>query len=276
MPKNSKKTKLAIIAGKGDLPKMIIKKCQEEGREFVVILIKDEPSNVDFLEFNHHIIGFGEISKILGILKNNDVKELVFAGGVSKPSMSGMKVDKKGAVLVSKIVGNKLFGDNNLLSTIINFFEKSGFKVVGADKIIDDLVAKRGVLGKIKPSAAMQKDIEIGQNSLKVMSDLDIGQAIVVQQKQIVGVEAIEGTDALIKRCADLKLEKGEKPILVKMKKQNQSTKIDLPALGVQTIENLIESGFAGVVVQADFCLIINQKEVVKLADEKGIFLIGV
>jgi UDP-2,3-diacylglucosamine hydrolase len=269
-------SKLAIIAGKGDLPKMIIKKCQEQGREFLVILINGEASNVDFLQYEHHIIGFGEISKILGILKTNQIKELVFAGGVTKPSMAGMKVDGKGAILVSKILGNKFFGDDNLLSTIINFFEKEGFRVVGAEQIIDDLLAGKGVLGNIKPNSEMQKDIEIGQHALKVMSDLDIGQAIVVQQKQIVGVEAIEGTDALIKRCADLQFRQGSKAVLVKIKKSNQNTKIDLPALGVETINNLAKSGFAGAAVQSGSCLIINQKEVVRLADELGLFIIGI
>jgi DUF1009 family protein len=268
--------KLAIIAGKGDLPKMIIKKCQEQNQEFVVILINGESSNVDFVQYDHHIIGFGEISKALNILKTNQAKELVFAGGVTKPSMAGMKVDAKGAILISKIVGNKFFGDDNLLSTIISFFEKEGFSVIGADQIIDDLLAGKGVLGNVKPTSEMQKDIEVGQNALRVMSDLDIGQAIVVQQKQIVGVEAIEGTDALIKRCEDLQFKQGSKAVLVKMKKHNQNTKIDLPALGVETIKNLVKSGFAGVAVQAGSCLIINQKEVIKLADELGLFVVGV
>ena len=268
--------KLAIIAGKGELPKMIIKKCQEQQRDFLVILIAGEPSNVDFLQYDHHIIGFGEISKITNILKSNQIKELVFAGGVTKPSMAGMKVDAKGAILISKILGNKFFGDDNLLSTIINFFEKEGFKVIGADQIIDDLLAGKGILGNVKPSVDMLKDVEIGQHALQVMSDLDIGQAIVAQQKQIVGVEAIEGTDSLIKRCGDLQFKQGSKAVLVKMKKKNQSTKIDLPALGVETIKNLANAGFGGVAVQANYCLIINQKEVIKLADELGLFIVGV
>ena len=276
MSKNSKKTKIAIIAGRGDLPKMLIKKCQEENREFFLVLIKGEESNKDFVKFEHTEINFGEISKILAILKEQKVKELVFVGGVSKPSMSGIKVDKKGAVLLSKIVGNKFFGDNNLLSTIINFFEKEGFKVVGADEVIDDLVAKKGVLGKVKPSAKNNKDIEMGVNALKLMSDLDIGQALAVQQGQIIGVEAIEGTDALINRCTKLQFPKGERAVLVKMKKQNQSTKIDLPAFGIETVNNLAKAGFAGVALQAGYCLIINQKEVLKAADAKGIFILGI
>jgi hypothetical protein len=273
---DSSKNKLAIIAGKGDLPKMIIKKCQEQDRSFFIILIKDELSNVDFVQYDHIIINFGEISKIIDTLKSNKIKELVFAGGVTKPSMFGIKVDKKGAILVSKILGNKLFGDNNLLSTIINFFEKEGFNIVGAEQIIDDLLANKGLLGSTKPNNEMFGDIGIGENALKVMSELDIGQSIVVQQKQIVGVEAIEGTDNLIKRCKDLQFIKGSRMILVKIKKQNQITKIDLPALGVETIKNLSNCGFAGVAVQANYCLIINHKEVIKLANKLELFVIGI
>jgi hypothetical protein len=254
---------------------MIIKKCQEQNRKFLVVLIRGEKSNEDFLNFPHQIIDFGIAGKTLSALREYQIKEVVFAGGITKPSMSNIKVDTKGAVLISKILGNKLFGDDNLLSTIINFFNKEGFKVVGADEIINDLLVKKGILGEVKPDEEFYKDIKIGQNALKVISDLDIGQAAVVQQKLIIGVEAIEGTDALIKRCKDLQFPDGRKAILVKMKKQNQSTKIDMPALGVDTIENLNHSGFAGIAVQSGACLIINHKEVIRLANSYELFVVG-
>lgn len=267
---------LAIFAGKGDLPKMIIKKCQEQKRKFLVLLINGENSNADFMGFPHQIIDFGTVNKTLSVLKDHQIKELVFAGGITKPSMANIKVDSKGAVLISKILGNKLFGDDNLLSTIINFFNKEGFKVVGAEEIVDDLLAGAGVLGDIKPEKGFYEDITIGKNALDIMSDLDIGQAVAVQQKQIIGVEAIEGTDALIARCKNLQFPEGRKAVLIKMKKQNQSTKIDMPALGAATIENLYSAGFAGIAVQADSCLIINQKEVLRLANLYGLFVVGV
>ncbi len=269
-------SKIAIIAGNGDLPKIIIKKLQEQQRAFLVILIKGEKSNQDFLDFDHKIIGFGEISRIINILKTEQIQELVFAGGVTKPSMSGMKVDIKGAVLLSKILGNKFFGDDNLLSTIIGFFEKEGFKIVAVNQVVDDLLAKSGVMGKVKPNLSAQSDIEIGKNALQIMSELDMGQAIVVQQKQIIAMEAVEGTDQLIKRSSNLQFSQGQKAVLVKMKKQNQNTKIDLPALGVQTIQNLADSGFCGVAVEANSCLIINQTAVISLADNLGLFIIGI
>lgn len=267
---------LGIVAGKGDLPKLIIEKCQKQNRNFLLILLEGEESNKDYLSYPHHIIHIGYISKILQILRDNKVQELVFAGGITKPSMAGMKVDGKGAILLSKIVGAKLFGDDNVLKTVINFFEKENFKIIGAEEIVDNLIAKSGTIGSITVNKEFYEDIEIGQNALKIISDLDVGQAIVVQQKQIIGIEAIEGTDALIARCGALKFENGRKPILIKMKKIGQNTKVDLPSLGVSTIRNLNQAGFAGVIVEADSSLIINQKEVIKQADEYGLFLLGI
>ena len=267
---------IAIIAGKGDLPKMLIKKCQEIGRQFLVILIAGELSNQEFLQFPHKIIEIGHISEVIKILRENNINELVFAGGIAKPSMANLKVDAKGAILMSKILGNKLFGDDNLLTTINNFFQKEGFKIIGAEEIIDDLLAKKGILGEIKPAEEFLQDIEIGKNALKIISDLDIGQAVVVQQKQIIGVEAIEGTDALIARCGALKFKTGRTPILIKMKKVGQNNKIDLPSLGVATIENLARNNFAGIVIEAGSTLIINQKEVIKSANQSRLFILSI
>ena len=267
---------LAIVAGRGDLPKMIIEKCQKNGNPFFLILLEGENSNSDFISYPHHVVHIGHTGKILKILRDNKATEIVFAGGINKPSMSNMKVDAKGTVLLSKILGAKLFGDDNVLSTVMNFFEKEGFKFLGADEIIDDLVAKAGVLGELKPEKDFWQDITIGKNAIKIISELDIGQSLVVQQKQIIGVEAIEGTDALIERSGNLQFKIGRKPVLIKMKKIGQNIKADLPSLGVQTIHNLHKANFAGIAVEAGSSLIINQKEVIRLANEYGLFLVGI
>lgn len=272
----NKKDSLAIIAGKGDLPKMIAKKCQDTKRPFAIFLIKDEAKEEDFSQYSYNIVPIGYIGQLLKLMKKENVRDMVFAGGVSKPSMANLKADGKGAFLISKILAAKLFGDDNLLSTITNFFKKEGFNIVGAHEIIADLTTQKGFLGKIEPDKSSLKDIEIGANALKIMSELDIGQAIAVQQKNIIGVEAIEGTDALLDRCEEIQLKTGKKPVLIKMKKANQNTKIDLPSLGVNTIENLHRANFAGVALEAGSSIIINQKEVIKLADAYGLFVIGV
>ena len=269
-------SKLAIIAGRGDLPQMIIEKCQAQNVPFIIITIKNQPYNFSVANFDHFEIEFGEISKALKILEENNVQQLVFAGGVNKPSMTGIKFDAKGAILISKILSNRLFGDDNLLSTVLRFFEKSGFEVIGADEIIDDLTVPKGVLTKAKPNKENLVDIAIAQKALQDMAHLDIGQAVAVQQKQIIGVEAIEGTDALMGRCKDLAFKNGSRPVLVKMKKKKQNKKVDLPAIGSKTVENLKDCGFSGLAFEGDGAIVINQKKVVQLADEYGLFIVGV
>lgn len=267
---------LAIIAGNGDLPKLIIKDCEQKKKDFVVILVAGESNHEEYKKYNSHIIEIGFVSKALKILKENKVKDIVFAGGVKKPSFSAVKVDKKGAILLSKIVANKIFGDDNILTTITKFFAKEGFNIVGVDELINDIVVKKGVLTRTKPKKSDLENIEIGQNSLKTMSNLDIGQAIAIQQKQIIAIEAIEGTDELIKRCKKLAFTKGLKAILVKIKKENQNSKIDLPTIGVKTINNLIKSNFSGIAFKAGSTLVIDKKKVIDLADKNGLFVVSI
>jgi len=267
---------LAIIAGNGDLPKLIIAECERRKSDFIVILIEGEPSNVHYKSYNHYIVSIGSLGKLLTIFKQNKVQQIVFVGGIQKPSFSNLKVDKKGAVLLSKLISNKIFGDNNILTTITNYFSKEGFKIVGANDIVQDIIAEKGVLTKTKPSKSDLADIKMGENAIKLMSELDIGQAVVVQNKQIIGVEAIEGTDELIKRCGKIRFEKVSKPILIKIKKQNQNTKIDLPTIGVKTINNLIAANFAGIAIKSGSTLIIDKEKIIDLANKNKLFIIAI
>ena len=267
---------LAIIAGKGDLPQMIINKCLKDKRKFILVLIKGQLYDKDYSKYNPHIIHIGHIGEALRIFKENEITQIVLAGGISKPSMANIKVDSKGAILLSKITKAKLFGDNNVLTSVTKFFEKEGFEIIGVDQIIDNLLTKKGVLGKIKPSKENLQDIELGKNLIKAISEFDVGQSVVTQQKQILSIEDVGGTDALINRCGNLQLKIGSKPVLVKIKKSGQNTKVDLPSLGVETIHNLHKSNFAGVALEAKSSLIINKEEVLKLANQYDIFLIGI
>ncbi len=267
---------LAIIAGNGNLPKFIIQECQRQKRDFIVILVANQSNYSDYKEYNHHIVEIGHVSKALSILKEHKAKEVIFVGGIKKPSFSHVKVDKKGAVLLSKIVANKIFGDNNILTTITSFFAKEGFKIIGANEVIKDIVAKKGCLTNKKATKIDLENIKIGQKILKLMSDMDIGQAIAIQQKQIIAIEAIEGTDELIKRSYKIQFEKGTKPVLVKIKKHNQNTKIDLPTIGEKTILNLSKANFAGIALEAGSTLIIDKKKVISLANQHNIFITAI
>ncbi len=152
--------------------------------------------------------------------------------------------------------------------------EEEGFRVAGAEEIVRDLIAPEGMIGSIYPDKRAQGDIEIGARMARAIGALDIGQAVIVQNGQILGVEAVEGTDALIKRCAPLKLEE-RGGVLVKVKKPQQERRVDLPTIGVATVERIAECGFAGVAVEAGASLILDRREVMRRADALGVFVIG-
>ena len=266
---------LAIVAGRGDLPKIIIKKCQQDNRKFIILLIEGQVSNEDYLQYQHYTLPIGQIGKALRIFRENQVKDIVFAGGIDKPSMTNIKVDGKGAMLLAKITGVKLFGDDNVLTAVTNFFKKEGFNILGAHQIVDDLVIDKGVLGKVKADKKFLTDIELGKKIIHTISEFDVGQSVVVQQNTIIGIEAKEGTDNLISRSGKVQFPKGRKPILIKMKKLGQNTAVDLPSIGIKTIENLHQNNFAGLAIEAGASLILDKQQVIKLADQYKLFIIG-
>jgi DUF1009 family protein len=267
---------LAIFAGRGALPMMLIENCQKNGRKFLLFLLESEDYEVDYSTFEPIRLPYGAVGKFLEILRENQIKNLIFIGAVNKPNFSNIKVDKKGAILLAKILASKILGDDAVLRTVINFFEKEGFKIVKIDEFLSDIVAKRSVLTKLQPTPQGLADIDLARKAICAMSEFDIGQSVVVAQKQIIAVEAAEGTDAMIKRCGALDIAFKKDAILVKMKKLRQSDKADLPTIGVETIKNCKLNGINGVAIQAGVTLIINKDEVVKLADESEIFVVAI
>jgi DUF1009 family protein len=267
---------ICIIAGKGDLPKMAIKKLQSEKKKFQLALIEGQEYDDEILKISHHFFQFGHVGKFLKFAKEYSIKTIIMVGAVNKPSLTLLKLDGMGMVLVSKILKQKLLGDNNILSAAIEFFEKKGFKIAGIEEIIDELLFEGGILGSVVPSKSDLKDIDIGKYALQVTSDLDLGQSIIIQQKTILAIEGLEGTDELIKRAGKIQFNEGSKAILIKMKKIGQSKKADLPAFGLETVKNLVKNNFAGAALEAGSCLIINKKEVIEYANKNGIFILGI
>jgi DUF1009 family protein len=260
---------LAIFAGRGSLPQILIDDCIKNDRKFILFLLDGEKYEIDYSRFNPITVGYGEVEKFLKILGENDAKEIVFIGGVTKPNFSQLKVDKTGAIMLAKILANKILGDNAVLSTIVKFFEKRGFKILKIDQLLDCVVSKKGTLTKVQPSVEDFAEITLGQKAINHFSRFDVGQGVVVAQKQIIAVEALEGTDEMIARCEKLRANS----ILVKMKKSRQSSKMDLPTIGVLTIQNCAKSKVKGIAIQVNSTLIIDKEEVIKTADDFGIFI---
>jgi hypothetical protein len=267
------KEPLAIFAGRGSLPMMLIDDCKKNGRKFSVFLLEGEKYEVDYSAFSPIKLGYGEIEKFLAAVRKDQIKNLVFIGGVTKPNFSSLKVDKKGAVLLAKILANKILGDDAVLRSVINFFEKEGLNILRIDQLLDCVVSAKSTLTKIQPTRENLADIELGRQAIKSFSNFDVGQSLVIAQKQIIAVEALEGTDEMIKRCKNLNVDYKKSAVLLKMKKNKQSMKADMPVIGVETIRNCFESGICGIAIQANSTLVLEKDEVIKKADELGLFL---
>ncbi|HSQ97370.1 MAG TPA: UDP-2,3-diacylglucosamine diphosphatase LpxI [Rickettsiales bacterium] len=269
--------KIGLIAGSGNLPLLIIEECEKKGIKPYVVLIKDFAKEEDYKHLNNITINFGDVGKALSFLNKNKVKNVVFAGAVKKPDLKTIWPDLKGFALLIKLLKCKIFGDNTLLQSVIHFLEKENFEVLPVDAILDDVKISQGQAGKFGlPNNDYQIDIDLGVKVLRQISDLDIGQSVVIQNGIVIGVECIEGTQELIHRCGQIKYNTGRKPILVKIKKINQTKKADLPSIGEETIKQVKSAGFAGIAVDFENNLIINKSGTIKEADKSGLFLFGV
>jgi len=266
--------KLGIIAGGGELPAEIIKHCQSIGRPFFVVALKDQAEAVFIGDAPHVWIRLGAAGTALKHLRENDVEELVLAGAVKRPSLLALRPDYWATKFFTKTGANGL-GDDGILSALIKALQDEGFKVVGTDDLLPDLIATEGIYGSVAPASAARLDIERGIPAAQDLGALDIGQAVVIRDGIVVGREDEQGTDYLLKSIS-----RSESPdksgVLVKVAKPQQERRADLPTIGPATIEAAFEAGLAGIAIESSGALILNQSKVIRLADEYGLFVIGV
>ena len=147
--------------------------------------------------------------------------------------------------------------------------------VIGPDQLLDTAALPPGPLGQLGPDADAGADITRGIEVARALGGLDIGQAVVIQQGLVLGVEAIEGTDRLLRRCAELRRE-GPGGVLVKMEKPGQERRVDRPTIGPHTVALSAEAGLQGIAAEAGATLVLDRDEVARAADQAGLFVVGV
>jgi len=267
--------KLGILAGAGELPSRVIAACRGAQRPFFVLAFEGSADPAAIEGAPHAWIRLGAAGEGLRILREQGVRELVMAGGVKRPSVLQLRPDWRTAKFFARI-GYRALGDDGLLKAVIHELEQvEGFHIVGLDSILGSTLAPAGPLGRHLPDEQAQHDIARGFAIVRALGALDIGQAVVVQQGLVLGVEAIEGTDGLIQRCAGLKRE-GLGGVLVKATKPGQERRADLPTIGPRTVAGAAAAGLRGIAVEAGSTILVDQSELVATADEAGLFIVGV
>ena len=273
--------RIALIAGNGSLPRQVADGLLAAGRDFRIVAIKGEADQAT-RERAHAELGWGEIGRLYRFLRTNDCRDILLIGGVSKrPDFTSILGDFGTLKRLPTIIRALAGGDDSLLTKVIRLFEKEGYRVVGIKQVAPQLLASSGVLGKAQPKPADWRDVELALKATEKLGELDIGQAAVAIGGRVVALEGAEGTDAMLKRCADLKRigrirTKGRAGVLVKTAKPNQDLRVDLPAVGPNTIDQAVAAGLAGIAVEAEGALIAERDETIRKANEAGLFLVGI
>jgi DUF1009 family protein len=265
---------LAVIAGKGVLPAKLVAAAQKAGRA-VFVLAFDGITEPDLVrDVPHRWVRLGAVGAALDALKASGASDVVMIGPVGRPSLSSLGLDWRGVRLAAGL-GLSGQADNRVIEVIVRELESEGFRVLGADDVLASLLAPTGLLTSHRPDAIAEADIRRGIEVARELGRLDVGQAVVVQEGLVLGVEAIEGTDQLLERCAGLR-RPGPGGVLVKARKVTQDRRVDLPTIGPRTVDRAVRAGLRGIAVEQRESLIAEREVTIEEAERAGLFIVGV
>ncbi len=270
--------KLAIIAGRGDLPKYVALAAKDNGVLKSVIALEGFAEPTHFR--NSKSFRLGEFGGIIKFLKKHNITHVCFCGNVERPDFKTVRPDLKAMLYLPGTILAAKKGDDALLRHLMGLFEKEGLNVVSPQEVCKPLLLGEGALGRYSILDKHREDVLSACHIAQSIGALDIGQGAVVAKGVTLAVEAQEGTDAMLTRVtglsAALKGTHSERVgVLAKMVKPIQDTRIDLPVIGLKTIQNAGEAGLAGIVAEAAGALILDREAIIKYADMKGMFVVG-
>jgi len=262
---------IGIIAGGGKLPLAIGRNLINKNYNVVFFVIEEFFNVNEYKYFDTKKITLNSAKKIIQTLKSKNIHKVIMAGNIVRPSLTDLKFDFQTFKLAKSLLLNKT-GDNDLLLSIKKFFVANGFDYFDWKVHCPELFANEDYLTKIKPTIIAQRNLKKALSIFKSFGQLDIGQSLIVQNEIVLGLEAVEGTDNLIIRCKNLK-KSGDKGVIVKLSKYNQSNIIDIPTIGERTIKLLKEHNYEGIYLEKNKSLILDKQKTVNLANEYKIFI---
>jgi DUF1009 family protein len=280
MPADAGSLNVGIISGGGTLPFAVADSLIARGETPVLLGIRGFCDPERIANYRHHWIALGQLGRGTRLLRAERCRDIIFIGGLVRPALSEIRIDLGTLRVMPQIVAAFRGGDNHLLTGIGRIMEMQGFRMIGIKDVAPDLLMPAGDLTRTSPDQAARADIDKGLGLLRALSPFDVGQAAIVIGGNVVSVEDIEGTDALLARVARLRAEgrirsKAGQGVLVKAPKTTQDMRFDLPTFGPRTVEGAVAAGLGGIGIVTGHTLIAEPQVVVAAADKAGLFVTG-
>lgn len=267
--------RLGILAGGGPLPGQVAAAALAAGRPVFVLGFDGYAEPTVLAPYDHAYVRLGAAGRMLALLRARGCQDLVLVGPVKRPSLLDLRPDAEGARIVARIGRAAFSGDDGLLAAVVRVLSEEGFAVLGAHEVLTEALAPAGQLGRVAADAQARADIARGAAVAHALGAVDVGQGCVVQQGIVLAVEAIEGTDAMLARCAAV-ARQGAGGVLVKLVKPGQERRADLPTIGPGTVRAAAAAGLRGIAFEAGGALLTDRAALVAAADAANLFLLGI
>jgi len=270
--------RIGILAGGGSLPLEFARSAAARG-ELAGIVALEGTADADFGDLPVETVGMGQVGRMLEIFRAAGARDIVIIGPAKRPELARLRLDSGfwwHLPAILRILRSG--GDDGVLTGVVRFFERQGFRVLGPAEVAPETLAPEGVLTRVKPGPREEADIQLGFEIVRRLGDLDVGQAVIVAGGAVVAIEGADGTNAMLARLARTPLAAATEPgaVLVKRPKPGQELRVDMPSIGPGSIAPAKAAGLAGIAVHAGDVLIAERHEVIARADAAGLFVAGV
>lgn len=264
--------RLGILAGTGKLPVECARAAQKLGYEVYAIgLLADSDPQIAQFTKDFQFISVAQLDAVFNYLLQNQIKQVTLIGKVTKELLFNGAVipDARMIQLIMSLPDRK---DDTIMMAFVRELAKAGIKTFDQTKLIRKLMPRRGTITQREPTEIERQDMEFGFRIAKELGRLDIGQTVVVKNRAVMALEAIEGTDACIERGG--KLAHGG-AVVAKVSKPQQDNRFDVPTVGYRTIENMAKAGATALAIEAGKTLLVEREQMIAFADEKGISIVA-
>lgn len=261
-----------LIAGNGRFPRMVLEAARDQNIPVIVAAIREETEpEIESLGFPVHWLGLGQLGKLIRVFKAAGVRKAIMAGQVRHAQIFGPSLPD--LTMIRMLASLKKKNTDSLIGGVARVLEEAGIVLVDSTTLLKTCMATEGPLTRRGLTARELADVEYGRPIALKIATMDIGQTVVVRERAIVAVEAMEGTDAVIRRAGELA--RRERLTVIKVSKPGQDMRFDVPVVGIPTIEKMIEAGATALALDAHRTLIFDRKEFLGLADKNDIAVVG-